>query len=366
MAGGRRPTGTMAVVASDPTPVPGDPERELAYRSLADCAQKVQTGCRACARGDAAQCAAVRGTLGAATCAEAAGDLARLANLCAERAMLVGSVAACVRRLDAACAAGGTTPHCHELVDTCIATPAAEAHSADGGSQESSAPVGLCTDCTCSQTCAEGCGSCGRQACRPFGDSCSESTAKSCTETCNDCNAECNKSCLGSCSQLQRDCNGNCRSAGGACTSCSKSCSSCNRDCNSSCGQCNNDCSQCNSDCNQCNSDCNRCNSDCNQCNSDCNQCNSGCNDCNSSGCNDCNGSGCNDPGCNNQCSAVPGGGGYPRFPSPPGPADPPPPLARMLVGARGAVSLLLPPILFLWWRRRLRPAPGREAEAAR
>ena len=26
MAGGRRPTGTMAVVASDPTPVPGDPE----------------------------------------------------------------------------------------------------------------------------------------------------------------------------------------------------------------------------------------------------------------------------------------------------------------------------------------------------
>lgn len=355
------------------SPVPGDPERELAYRSLADCAQKVQTGCRACERGDAAQCAAVRGTLGVATCAETAGDLSKLANLCAERAMLVGSVAQCVRRLDAACTASGSTPHCRELVDTCIANPAAEAHAPDGGSQESPPSAGLCADCTCTQACAEGCGSCGRQACRPFGESCSESTAKSCTESCNDCNAECDKSCTGSCSQLQRDCNSNCRSAGGACTSCSKSCSSCNRDCNTSCSQCgsdcnqcNNDCSNCNRDCNQCNSDCNQCNSNCNQCNSDCNQCNSGCNDCNSGGCNDCNGSGCNDPGCNNQCSTVPGGSGYPRFPAPPGPADPPPPLARMLVGARGAVSLLLPPILFLWWRRRLHPSRRKEAEAAR
>ena len=76
------------------------------------------------------------------------------------------------------------------------------------------------------------------------------------------------------------------------------------------------------------------------------------CNDCNGGGCNDCNGS-----GCNGQCSAAEVRGRYPRFPTPPGPGAPTPPLARMLVGARATVAFMLPPILFLWWRRRLHAA---------
>ena len=66
---------------------------------------------------------------------------------------------------------------------------------------------------------------------------------------------------------------------------------------------------------------------------------------------------------CNSHALAGPVGC-YPRFPTPPGPAAEPPPLARTLTGARGGVMFVLPPLLFLWWRRRLRGGRGAAGKA--
>lgn len=351
--------------ASATFPLPIDGERTLTYRSSADCAYKVQARCRACLAGDAAECAAVRATLGSVTCREALAAPTKLKGLCLESALRLDSVAACVTKADAACTASADSEHCVAVVDACIAAPASAAR-ADGGSDDRDTGGPGCNDCGCSAGWAEACGHFGRQTCQPFGEHCGDKAGQACTESCSDCTGECGKSC----SECNRDCTRSCRSAGNLCSSCGQGCqgfsSQCNSgcaDCSRSCNQCNSDCNQCGTSCNQCSndcsrcsSDCNQCSSDCNQCNSDCNQCNSGCNDCsgqcNSGGCNDCNGS-----GCNGQCSAAEVYGRYPRFPTPPGPAAPPPPLARMLVGARGTVAFMLPPILFLWWRRRLHAA---------
>lgn len=342
-------------------PLPIDGERTLTYRSISDCAYKVQGRCRACLAGDAAECAAVRATLGSVTCREALATPTKLKDLCLEQAVHLDSVAECVTRADAACSASANSEHCVAVVDACIAAPAAAAR-ADGGSDDRDPAGPGCPDCGCSAGWAAACGHFGRQSCQPFGEQCGDKAGQACSESCSDCTSECNKSC----SECNRDCTRSCRSTGNLCSSCGQGCqgfsSQCNSgcaDCSRSCNQCNSDCNQCGSSCNQCSSDCSRCSSDCNQCSSDCNQCSSDCNQC-SSGCNDCNSGGCNDcngSGCNGQCSAAEVRGRYPRFPTPPGPGAPPPPLARMLVGARGTVAFMLPPILFLWWRRRLHAA---------
>ncbi len=342
-------------------PLPIDGERTLTYRSLADCAYKVKARCRACLAGDAAECAAVRATLGTVSCGVAVLAPITLKDLCLEGALRLDSVAHCVTKADAACKASANSEHCVAVVDACIAAPASAAR-ADGGSDDGDdgdAGGPGCNDCGCSAGWAEACGHFGRQTC-------GDNAGPACTESCSDCTGECNKGC----NQCNRDCTRSCRSASNLCSSCGQGCqgfsSQCNSgcaDCSRSCNQCNSDCNQCGTSCNQCSNDCSRCSSDCNQCSSDCNQCSSDCNQCNS-GCNDCsgqcNGGGCNDcngSGCNGQCSTVEVRGRYPRFPTPDGPAAPPSPLARMLVGARGAVAFMLPPILFLWWRRRLHAA---------
>ena len=332
-------------------PLPIDGERTLTYRSSADCAYKVQGRCRACLAGDAAECAAVRATLGSVTCRDALAAPAKLKGLCLEQALHLDSVAHCVTKADAACAASADSEHCVAVVDACIAAPASAAR-ADGGSDDRDAGGPGCNDCGCSAGWAEACGHFGRQTCGDNAD-------PACSESCSDCIGECNKGC----SECNRDCTRSCSSCGQGCQGFSSQCNSGCADCSRSCNQCNSDCNQCGTSCNQCSNDCSRCSSDCNQCSTDCNQCSSDCNQCNS-GCNDCsgqcNGGGCNDcngSGCNGQCSAVEVRGRYPRFPTPDGPAAPPPPLARMLVGARATVAFMLPPILFLWWRRRLHAA---------
>ena len=341
-------------------PLPIDGERTLTYRSIGDCAYKVQGRCRACLAGDAAECAAVRATLGSLACREALAAPARLKGLCLERAVHLDSVADCVTKADASCTASADSERCVAVVDACIAAPAT-AGRADGGSDDHDDGGPVCTDCGCTAGWAAACGHFGRQSCQPFGEHCADKVGQACTESCSDCTSECNKSC----NECNRDCSRSCRSTGNLCSSCGKDCqgfsSQCNSgcaDCSRSCNQCSSDCNQCGNSCNQCSSDCSRCSSDCNQCSSDCNQCNNDCNQCNN-GCNDCNGQcgggGCND--CNGQCSVAEVRGRYPHFPPPPGPAAPPPPLARLLVGARGTVAFLLPPILFLWWRRRLHAA---------
>lgn len=141
------------------------------------------------------------------------------------------------------------------------------------------------------------------------------------------------------------------------CADSSRSCQRCDRDCTrscASCSQCSSDCGQCSSDCNRCSSDCNRCSSDCNRCSSDCNQCNRQCSQCGSQ-CNQCNGP------CN-QCRV--GAGSLLALPMPPGPAPEPGAGIRFLLGARGSVAFMLPPILFLWWRRRLSRRTPPEAVA--
>jgi hypothetical protein len=350
----------------DDAPLPIDGERTLTYRSIADCAQKVRARCQTCLGGDAAECAAVRATLGSIACQGVFADLGRLKELCFDHALRLGSVADCLNRADPACTPGSGSEHCVALVDACIAAPA----TADGGSRDGDDDRPTGGDCGCSAGWAEACGHFGRQSCQPFGEHCGDKVGQLCTESCSDCLSECNKGC----SDCNRECSRSCKSTSNLCNSCNQGCqgfsSQCNSgcaDCSRSCNQCNSECNQCGSSCNQCNNDCSRCSSDCNQCNNDCNQCNSDCNQCNS-GCNDCNGGGCNDcngGNCNGQCSVVEVRGRYPQFPIPPGPAAPPSRLARLLVGARGTVGFVLPPLLFLWWRRRLHAARRQRAEPA-
>ena len=345
------PPVSPGLAASAPGSLPLDAERVLTYRSIADCAQKVKTGCQACIRGDAAECAAMRATLLQVECRTVDTDPAKLGDLCLTRALALRSVADCVTRSKPDCAQEPRPAHCRDAVDRCIENPAAGPVGPDPGSPGATTDGPLPTALgACNQGCATSCGECGQKACEPLGESCSNKVGQSCTESCSDCNGECSKGCGGSCTQAQRDCGESCSSLGSLCTSC-------NRGCGQNCGQCNSSCSQCNNDCSQCSSDCNQCNSDCASCSNQCNQCNGDCANC---------GNQCNGSSCGNQCSVSELAGRYPRFPMPPGPAEPPSPLARLLVGARGTLAFCLPPILFLWWRRRLYAARRERPERPR
>jgi hypothetical protein len=341
--------------------LPLDLERELTYRSVADCAAKLQAGCRACLAGDAARCTALRDTFSGLQCDALGGDSKHALELCIAHALRLPSVAACVTQADPSCLGSAPAASCRDRVDLCIANPDAGAARPDGTDSGGGA---LCTDCTCAACtacqgqCADSCGQTSRELSRPCGESCADKTGQVCTESCHDCN----RSCQSSCEQLDRDfgCSkigANCSQCSRDCANCNRQCNQCNGDCNRQCNQCNSNCAGCGSQCNQCGNDCNQCGSECNQCGNDCNQCGNECNQCNSQ-CNQCNG----------QCSVPAASGRYPRFPVPPGPAEPPPPLGRVLSGMRGGVMMALPPILFLWWRRRLhaerrqRAAPGTSA----
>lgn len=229
---------------------------------------------------------------------------------------------------------GGTFPPPDLYTSRDDGTKPGPGETGGGGSAPEASSGGACGGCLSpwNDLCSSWSRSC--QRCDRDCTDCSKQNA-ACTRACNE---SCERGC-GSCGEsCTRGCSSSCKSWGKSCEDCNQTCSSCN----SSYGQCSKDCGACNSQCGQCSNDCNRCNSQCGQCGNECNQCNSQCNQCGNQ-CNQCNGQ------CN-QCQV-----GVAALPMPPGPVPEPSDRVRAALGVRGGIAFMLPPLLFLFWRRRLR-----------
>lgn len=197
------------------------------------------------------------------------------------------------------------------------------------------------------------CIACSRESCKDCG--CQRELNSFC-DRCDRWNRDCAQ-CNSGCTRCNEDCSSGCTKCNSDCT---KSCTRCNSDCTKSCSSCNSGCSQCGNDCNRCSNDCNNCNSECSRCSSDCSRCGNECNSCNS----ECS-------RCNSDCSRCGGGCNQCQLARPlmPPPLPEPRGAALWARATRDSVLLVMPPLVFLFLRRRLQrrraPSAAGTAEAA-